>query len=220
MTIPIFPGGLVNSASLIRAAAASICHDSRQLLTRDEPDYDLKMTEEFARGYMSFKYAVAHALHPHKICEIGVGSGISALAFLAARPNAAYLGIDDGSMCGTSSHKPLVERAMLVLPQQCANELHWMLNNSQHLNEVPGATYDLVHIDGSHLRAHTEHDVRLAWRAIAPGGYILVDDARDTAVAAGVFDAFDSFLPGSLDWAYFEDTTTGNLLIHQGKSRP
>lgn len=213
----IFKGGVVDVAGQIRDAARVAYCDLCPMLIPDEPDYDLKMTDDYICGYMSFKHAVAYVLRPPKICEIGVGSGIAALAFLKACPDAEYVGVDDCSMKGVESGAPLVDRAQVNLHGYNA---FFVLDDSQSLQTIPRGTFDLIHVDGSHLREHARHDVRLAWSVLAPNGYLLIDDARDTSVAAGVFDAMSALRPGSLDWAYFDDTLTGNILIHQGKARP
>jgi predicted O-methyltransferase YrrM len=189
--------------------------DMRRLLLPDlERDYDLKMSHEFMRGYMTVKYAIAKVLNPGTILEIGVSSGMSAMAFLAACPEAHYTGIDNGA-----DDWKLVERARELLAKQ-ERSFAIIPFNSQELKKLPGGAYDLIHVDGCHLRECAKHDVLLAWEAISLNGYILVDDTRDTAVAAGTFDALAEINPGSVDWCYLNDTWTGNILIHRSKSRP
>jgi hypothetical protein len=48
-------------------------------------------------SHYRLKWAIARALKPQRILEIGVRFGYSAAAFLDACPNAAYLGIDNDS---------------------------------------------------------------------------------------------------------------------------
>jgi predicted O-methyltransferase YrrM len=209
----IFDGALIRAARHIRELYPSVDFDCRAtLLSEIEPDYEWKMTEQFRAGYMAFKYAVAKVLQPKRICEIGVCSGVGALAFLAACPDAEYLGIDisDGRLVQRASEL-LIERGYGATIE---------IADSQKLAELRYGPYDLVHVDGDHHRECAKHDVILAWNSLAPSGYILVDDSRDNAVAAGVFDALVELRPGSTDWAYFEDTWTGSILIGKEKSRP
>ena len=201
----------------IRAEATLNSYDGRQLLTEHEPDMAAKKTIEFCRGYMAFKNAVAKILDPGRIFEIGVGSGIAAHAFLNACPKAHYLGIDNRSMEKKYGSYSLVDRAIELL--KGFDDATVIDDDSQQLTEFYGGPYDLIHVDGDHRRDACAHDVTLAWYALADSGFILVDDARDTAVAAGVFDAIHRLRTGSLDWAYFEDTWTGNLLIRKEKIR-
>lgn len=50
--------------------------------------------------------------------------------------------------------------------------------------------------------------------------WLLFDDARDPAVVAGIFQALRVDLNrGSVEWAYFPDTFTGNILIRTDHQR-
>jgi hypothetical protein len=88
------------------------------------------------------------------------------------------------------------------------------------LDEIPFAYYDLVHIDGDHSREACAHDVEIAWNALRPEGWLLIDDAKDSAVVAGTFDAMRKVWPSELRWAYLEDTLTGNILIRKEVPKP
>lgn len=192
-------------------------YDGRSVLELYEPDLASKRTEEYRAGYMAFKWAVAKAIDPGRILEVGVGSGIAARAFLCACPKAAYLGIDNCSMEKELRISSLVERARELL--KGFDDATVIEDDSQQLTAFYGGPYDLIHVDGDHRRDACAHDVALAWYALAPSGFILIDDARDTAVAAGTFDALNRIRGGSLDWAYFPDTWTGNILIRKEKIR-
>lgn len=169
-------------------------------------------TEEFRLGYAAFKAAVTEQLQPKTIIEIGVGVGVSALAFLDGCPTATYIGIDNDAEC---------MRDFPVKPSEFVQGLLgaygriWK-KDSTKIDRLPPA--DLVHIDGDHSYEGAYNDVMLAWRSEAR--WILVDDARDSVVAAATFDALHRKSPGSVDWAYFEDTWTGNILISRVKERP
>ena len=203
---------LSEATGRIRALYPWSGFDCRPLMLPDEePNYADKQSEAFAIGYMGFKYTVARVLAPERICEIGVCTGVAALAFLAACPSAFYLGID--ALTEDRYRKTaMVERTGRRLAERGYHHLI-RIGDSQAMDGLPDGPFDLIHVDGDHSRAGAAHDVRLAWEALAPGGFILVDDARDSAVAAGTFDALDGLHPGDTAFAYFEDTWRGNLLV-------
>lgn len=194
----------------IRHDQMSWSYDHRQALPSGLPQH--YYSEEFRLTYASFKRSVASILQPDSIIEIGVGCGIAAMAFLNGCPTATYMGIDND--CETGRDFP-------VQPSGYVNGLlgtrgHVKIADSTKLDRLPEA--DLVHIDGAHDYDSCYLDVLLAWRSNAR--WILVDDARDSVVCAAVFDALRYKSPGSIDWAYFEDTWTGNILISRKKERP
>jgi predicted O-methyltransferase YrrM len=159
---------------------------------------------------MRIKNAIAKVLEPKSICEIGVSSGISALAFLQACPTARYVGIDNKFEEELRGIK-LVDRAIELLKSYNAKVV---IADSLVLRELPEGPYDMVHVDGCHLKGATMHDVTMAWRACNVGGWIVVDDAVDTAVAAGTFEALNRLHPGTCHWQYIEGWT-GNILIRR-----
>jgi len=213
----LFPGELLERARQIRHAYPLSAYDHRPFLPAGiHASY---REEKFRIGYACFKREVAHALQPRLILEIGVGLGISALAFMDGCPSAYYLGIDNDSE---------YNRDFPIRPSEFVSKhLHaknYSFTIHQQDSKFPlkrGAfTADLVHVDADHSRAATKNDVLLAWNALTANGYVLIDDSRDSSVAAGVFDAIAEVQPGSIDWTYFEDTWTGSILIHKARMRP
>jgi len=209
--VSIFPGELIVKAQEIRDLYPTVAYDHRPMMTTHEPDYTWKQSEKFRAGYAAFKWAVAKVLQPKTIREIGVGGGVAALAFMDACPNAAYLGIDNGQLG--------VERGFDfigdVLEKLRGRQASIERQDSRLLSSHP--TVDLVHIDGCHLFDWAYHDMRVA---VASGSrWILVDDCRDTTVAAATLRAFHDWRPGPLEWAYFEDTWTGSILFCQDIAR-
>src|SRR5580765_3139790 len=169
-------------------------------------------SEKFRLGYACFKREVARVIQPKRIIEIGVGLGISAMAFLDGCPNATYLGIDND--CEQDRDFP-------VIPSQFVGNLlgsrgRIRVADSTKIDRLPQV--DLVHVDGGHSYDDAYNDVLLAWRSEAR--WILIDDARDSVVSAATFAALHRKSPGSVDWAYFEDTWTGSILISRVKERP
>jgi len=171
------------------------------------------MAEKWRKEYVAVKYSIAKLLQPKRICEIGVYSGIAALSFLYACPNAEYLGIDN-----LQSER---DRGIEVVSK--TQELLYSLGykativiaDSQEMGSLPGDAYDLVHVDGCHTKEAAKHDVLLAWNALTPSGHILIDNGHDASVCVGTFEAMREVLKGHLfDWSYFEDSV-GNILIRR-----
>lgn len=191
-------------------------YDHRPYLDPADEAFAAKNTDDYRRRYACFKYAVAKVLRPRTIIEIGVGSGVSALAFLHARPTARYVGLDSGewqSRLGV----PFLDTVRAKLSAlQFSFEI--IEGDSQAVDTMPEC--DLVHIDGNHSSDAVYHDLLSAWNSGAK--WILCDDACDPAVGAGIFRALQVGLDrGSVDWAYFGDTWSGDILIrtdHQKES--
>jgi len=192
-------------------------YDHRPYLDPFDEAFSAKNTDDYRRRYACFKYAVAKVLRPRTIVEIGVGSGVSALAFLHARPLLRYIGLDIGEWSARLG-KPFLEtvRAKLSALQF---DFEILEGDSQLIDTMPEC--DLVHIDGNHTSEAVYHDMLSAWNSGAK--WILCDDACDPAVGAGIFRALQVGLDrGSVDWAYFGDTWSGDILIrtdHQKESQ-
>ena len=152
--------------------------------------------------YELFKYTVADVIRPKSIVEIGVGWGIAANAFRTACPMATYTGYDSGAD----------DEGIFDFFKQQFPDDGWQIRKADSgiLTELP--LCDLVHVDGAHDYGHACHDTLMALRA-AP--WVLVDDARDSQVAAAALMAAFVFQPGDIEWAYYEDTLTGNILFRR-----
>lgn len=138
------------------------------LVARWVPD-DPFPADEQAELYYRIKYRIAAQLPPiTSIVEIGVRAGYSAYAFLAAQPQARYMGIDadQGEWGGEAGY---FDRARTVLQGFAVDFLR---ADSQRLRALP-ADYDFAHIDGDHSYLGTLHDLNLC-AASCP--FLLVDD--------------------------------------------
>jgi SAM-dependent methyltransferase len=133
--------------------------------------------------YYRLKWAIARALQPATVLEVGVRFGYSAFAFLDACPSASYLGIDAdceayGGYRGAINWAK--ERAR-------GSKAEFLIADSQKMSSFPGGSYDLIHIDGQQDGNGTLHDLELARRQ---GRYILVDGyfwTRENFLAASEF---------------------------------
>src|SRR6267154_5279751 len=92
----VFGGECLQSADAINRLYRTLRYDHRPFLDPDEENLDAKMTEQYRVGYACLKYAVAKVLKPDRIVEIGVGSGVSAIAFAMADESSHYIGLDSG----------------------------------------------------------------------------------------------------------------------------
>jgi len=195
----------------IRVAQTTCTYDHRPT----QPECQLRLdggvyaTDEFVRAYARFKWAVARVLRPHRIVEIGVGSGMAAFAFLDAVPTAEYWGVDNGTKDLSEGFKYLdfVERTAA----QLGRRVRIQRKATQGLVSLPDA--DLLHVDGGHGFSLVRQDMQLALRSSAL--WILADDCRWPGVAAAVLTALAE--EDHRHWVYFPDTWTGNILI---RNRP
>lgn len=212
----IFPDVISTVCARIREAQASCPYDHRPYLHPGDHDLGDKLTEEFRRGYAAIKWAVAKVIQPRAICEIGVGGGLAALAFLDACPTARYVGIDNRHH-EDERGVPLNDHLAGVFRER-GFDAQILIRDSKSMYALPG-DFDLVHVDGNHLLDWARHDVGVALSSRA--AWILVDDARDNQVCAATFQALLAARPGCTEWAMFEDTWTGSILVYTGpKARP
>jgi Methyltransferase domain len=206
----VFASECVVAAGRITARFRHSLYDHRPSLPyfpADSPFY----LEQYRVGYACFKREVARVLAPKSILEIGIGCGIGALAMMdGAPPHTLYVGIDNNEARFPTTPAIVPTEFVSQWMSERGYQHNLIVADSQSLTSIPHA--DLVHVDGDHSREGARHDVRLAWESGA--AWILCDDARDSSVCAGVFDALSIDLHrGSVEWAYFNDTWTGSVLI-------
>jgi methyltransferase family protein len=207
----VFGGQCVCAASEIEANYRKSSYDHRPFLPKDLELGSPFWTEQYRVGYACFKREVARVVKPQKILEIGIGIGIGGLAMMHGFPSAFYYGIDNDTAEFSVKPSAFVEEQMKLRGHTFAIEVA----DSQKMQRFPEC--DLVHVDGDHRREAARHDVTLAWQCGAK--WILCDDARDSEVCCGIFDALNLDLNrGSVEWAYFGDTWTGSILIRTDHS--
>lgn len=203
----VFHSELNARADEIRSLYRTLPYDHRPEAPEWDRQFPYLMSEQFRVGYACFKYAVSKVIQPRTICEIGVGAGTGARAFLAASPQAHYIGIDDGSKDRGDSVHLIDYTQELLTSRGYSHEIR--IADSTTLLNAPKA--DLFHVDGNHSFANAASDTRLALESGSP--WILIDDSRDPVVCAGAFSAIANHHAAQYDWAYFEDTWTGNILL-------
>ncbi len=191
---------MADMSELIRYHTKMSSYDYRQELPQPLMDRYPHIAQDYHTAYGRNRYAVARALQPRSIFEIGVGWGISALAFKAGCPSAYYFGIDNGDI------------GDIICPFTWA---HIDSDNLPDFRMLDDSIPDLIHIDGSHDRAHKKRDCIKAIRSGAE--WMLVDDMHSQPVAAGTFDAFAEVWDGScIPMALMENSHTSGMLFHIG----
>jgi len=213
--VHVFGSECTKAATVIEANYRNSSYDHRPALPNFASDSKFYL-EQYRVGYACFKREVARTVAPNIIVEIGIGVGIGALAMMDGAPWAKYEGIDNNE--ADFPVIPRIKPSEFVARRMTEGSYDFNINfgNSQAMDKIPFC--DLVHVDGDHSRQGVRHDVVLAWRSEAK--WILCDDARDTTVVSGIFDALTLDLDrGSVDWAYFGDTWTGSILIRTDHRR-
>jgi len=118
--------------------------------------------------YYRLKFAIAKALQPKSILEVGVRFGYSARAFLEASPAAKLLGIDlDCDLYG--GQKGALHWARQIT---AAYDAEFVTADTQQMKRLPGSIYDLIHVDGQQDGDGSWHDLELA---VNQGRYVLAD---------------------------------------------
>lgn len=158
--------------------------------------------------YARFKYAVAAVLCPRTVYEVGVGWGVSALAFHNGCPSSHFFGIDNGDMHPNAISTGSIQlRTRTVDSADLAEFIH------------PDGPIDLLHIDGGHGLEHKAADIVKALNAKPE--WLLVDDINNVMVAAGTFAGlYRAHRCPDLAMIYIGDAHTGNLLIHVDRQEP
>jgi len=185
----------------------------------DAHDNFWNMVPEWRESYVGIKYRVANTFKPKRICEIGVYSCIAAKCFMAASPQAEYIGIDN-------LHEQMVRKINITNDsirhmREMGYNATLIVADSQELKELPGQ-FDFIHVDGDHSRKGAYHDIWLAWEALTPDGHLLIDNGHDMGVASGVFDAMYEIMQRQqkrgenylVDWRYMPDSA-GDILIYR-----
>ena len=121
-------------------------------------------TEVWHRAYFA-KHAVAAAIQPGSILEIGIRYGYSAHAFLTAAPKAVYVGIDIDDPVINAMGEPTCAWALAMLRRTVpgARVAHVCMDSqADDFSEVVRPA-DLVHIDACHSFKGATSDITRAW---------------------------------------------------------
>jgi predicted O-methyltransferase YrrM len=138
-----------------------------------------------------------------RILEIGAWEGRSAIFFLEFFPHASVTCIDAFAGGGTSTNPALnlAEARFDKNTKQYGTRVTKIAAESVvalHGLIKAGKTYDLIYVDGSHVRDDVTIDSLMVWRLTAPGTAIIWDDYEggrpDQPYETRVKAAIDYFL--------------------------
>lgn len=157
-----------------------------------------------AEDYYPVYAAMAHIVKPVSVLEVGVRLGYSLVALYRGYSDIKRIvGVDnEGGLPGSQAAAGANLRAAgyagdLVLP---------VAYSQRYLDGVPRAAFDLVHVDGDHEFNWAVFDVWEAWKAVRPGGWLVVDDAdyppQAQAIAAAFGCIFDCGYRGHLKFLH------------------
>lgn len=117
------------------------------------------------------------------ICEIGFNAGHSLLAMLLVNPYAKYILFDIGTH---KYSKPCFEYLKEKFPK--TNIIMVWGDSGITLPEYhklyPGATFDVIHIDGSHKYEIYSKDWENSLALVLEGGLIIFDDTDNVKISA------------------------------------
>jgi hypothetical protein len=167
----------------------TVIHPRERIATRNSPwCFEHPDWHRHYRG----KYELALALQPESILEIGVRYGYSAHAFLAAVPEAFYLGIDSNDPAHNAMGEPTLPWAESMLRRnisECRVEFDIVNTRLQDFRPaLRSFKADLVHIDADHSYAGALDDITKGWGVCRRA--MLIDDYK---ACASVRDAVDAF---------------------------
>lgn len=147
--------------------------------------------------------AVARAVAPVYILELGVRYGYSGMAMLQGAKDAGvlpvtYVGID-AEMDGVASNDIAIAnltRIEDVVIQIIKSNTNNVVGTSAFLFEL-GHRYDLIHVDGDHSVDGVRCELALAEKWVRSGGTILIDDidADNVRIMADTFCKVRNFSP-------------------------
>lgn len=146
-----------------------------------------------------------------RVLEIGSWEGRSAIFFLEYMPQSRITCVD--TFEGGSEHTQYEQALLSTIERRFDANLSSYGDRVRKLKSrslsaldrlaQENRTFDLVYIDGSHLRDDVMIDSILAWRLLAPGGICIWDDyiwgARDLPSTQRPQHAIDAFLDMHLD---------------------
>lgn len=156
--------------------------------------------------YYKLKWALSKVIQPKSICEIGVGYGYSAIAFLDAAPEAHYIGINIDS----GSHMDQID--VIHWPKNITRnyQADFITSDYQDIAIFPEGEYDLVHINRPQDFDRTYYELE---KALLHGRYILVDSFYGTNENFQSSSAFLRDNQNLIDYYFVIPGFTGQLLI-------
>ncbi len=154
------------------------------------PDDDALYHDPVLRtAYYNYYFSYGRHFRPHRVYEIGVRMGYTGYFILSGAGGSVkkYRGIDlESYRHGSSAH------ARSLLGRLC-DDVDVVVGNSHALSQLDDV-YDLIHIDGDHSYAGKMADLDLAFRSLAPGGIVVVDDCYPYRHKHPIYKAVTDFV--------------------------
>jgi predicted O-methyltransferase YrrM len=232
--------GLSPLAAMLRPDAVLVpwTEDHRALEALALPE----MTGGVNPGDQRALHALVLGLGPRAILEVGTHVGCSTVSLaLAARRVGARIVTCDIADVNDEVRKPWLQYGSRRSPRQlieaagCSAQVEFQVSDSLTFLDHVVAQFDLIFLDGDHAAATVYRELPAAFRALRPGGYVVLHDyypdnrplfAHDSAIAGpflavkrlrdeGV--AFSVQPLGTLEWrTRVGSTVTSLALVSRG----
>ena len=152
-------------------------------------DYEARCADPGDMEHIRRLFEIASSYEYVRVLELGVRTGMSTSAFLAAAAR-------------TGGHVWSVDVEQPRVPASWEQSGLWTLTVADDLGELPGLhgmRFDVLFIDTSHSLAHTLAELERFVPLTVPGGRVLL---HDSVMFPGVREALDAFCPlEGLSWA-------------------
>lgn len=156
--------------------------------------------------YYQFYAGIAALVQPRRIMEIGVRLGYSLTAMFRGHGWIEGISGYDTEQYLKNSNLRAFENLRAV---GYNGALDLRLQDS-HFAQFPEGAFDLVHVDGDHGFIGALDDIKRSWKALAPGGVMIVDDVNhDNPVRLAVEDALKNEALERLATGFYFDTFRG-----------
>ncbi|MCG6551502.1 MAG: methyltransferase domain-containing protein [Candidatus Magnetominusculus sp. LBB02] len=131
------------------------------------PDDEMSYLFDEWVDYYHEKFAICKFINPKNILEVGFRYGYSAIAFLSATAEAAYVGIDD-----KANQKAARESLQWAKKITTGFHAEFLMADSGKVETLPGEFYDLINIYG---QEDADRTFALLELALEKGHWILLD---------------------------------------------
>jgi len=168
-----------------------------------------------APTYYGWYYALAHALRPTHIAEIGVRYGYSLKAMVEgsrAAPNGAHERLVVKGWDNESYVPGCLEVVRRMMARLQVDAMLYSLN-TQGMDRLPAKNVDLFHVDGDHGPVAFLHDMALARQCMAPGGWIIGDDIQACGLEGGARSCAQQWGVPYVDLPTFSNGRNGLCLM-------
>ncbi len=161
------------------AVLAQWTEDHKTLAALDLPE----MTGGVNPGEQRALHALVLGLGPRAILEVGTHVGCSTVSLaLAARRVGARIATCDIDDVNDEAHRPWLRYGSRRSPRElieeagCGAHVEFHVSDSLTFLDHAGPRFDLIFLDGDHAAGTVYRELAAAFRALRPGGYVLLHD--------------------------------------------